>query len=48
MFGCTVVVITFSKTDPEQVRASTSSSRLIGDYLKTPQSCHINIKKAEI
>ena len=31
----TVVVITFSKTDPDRVRASTSSSRLIGNYFKT-------------
>ena len=33
-----LVVITFSKTDPERVRPSTSSSRLTCDYFKTPLS----------
>ena len=30
-----LVVETFSKTDPERVRASTNSSRLTCDYFKT-------------
>ena len=32
---CALVVETFSKTDPERVRASTSSPRLTCDYFKT-------------
>ena len=35
-FASILVVITFSKIDPERVRASTSSSRLTCDYFKTP------------
>ena len=35
MVAFKVVVETFSKTDPERVRASTSSPRLTCDYFKT-------------